>query len=147
MPPSHLAPSALPPTGRYLSVTEREQIALSRARGEGVREIARQLKRAASTISRELRRNGPLEAEGSSIGLSLRNGMQIGRHVAPSLLSWRAMPGYGRMSKIGWPEKLSALAANRSAALRYFGMGVVTDHANIEDGPVHGVQNKSLAGS
>ena len=58
MPPSHLAPSAPAPTGRYLSFAEREQIALLRARGEGVREIARQLGRAASTISRELRRNG-----------------------------------------------------------------------------------------
>lgn len=57
MPPSHLAPSAPQPTGRYLSFAEREEIALARARGEGVREIARQLGRAASTISRELRRN------------------------------------------------------------------------------------------
>jgi len=57
MPPSHLAPSAPQPTGRYLSFAEREEIALSRARGDGVREIARQLGRSASTISRELRRN------------------------------------------------------------------------------------------
>ncbi|WP_211286923.1 IS30 family transposase [Caldimonas caldifontis] len=57
MPPSHLAPSAPPPTGRYLSLAEREEIALARARGAGVREIAAQLGRAASTISRELRRN------------------------------------------------------------------------------------------
>ncbi len=57
MPPSHLSPSAAPPTGRYLSLSEREQIALLRVRGDGVREIARQLGRAASTISRELRRN------------------------------------------------------------------------------------------
>ena len=57
MPPSHLAPSAPQPTARYLSFAEREEIALARARGEGVREIARQLGRSASTISRELRRN------------------------------------------------------------------------------------------
>ena len=57
MPPSHLAPSAAPPTGRYLSFAEREQIALARARRQGVREIARQLGRSPSTISRELRRN------------------------------------------------------------------------------------------
>ena len=41
MPPSQLAPSAPPPTGRYLSLVEREQIALLRARRQGVREIAR----------------------------------------------------------------------------------------------------------
>ena len=57
MPPSHLAPSAPPPTGRYLCFAEREEISLARTRGEGVREIARQLGRAPSTISRELRRN------------------------------------------------------------------------------------------
>ena len=56
MPPSHLSPSSPPPTGRYLSFAEREQIALLRAQGEGVREVARQLGRAASTVSRELRR-------------------------------------------------------------------------------------------
>ncbi len=64
MPPSHLAVSAPLPTGRYLSLTEREQIALLRVRGEGVREIARQLERAASTISRELRRNAATRSGG-----------------------------------------------------------------------------------
>jgi IS30 family transposase len=44
-------------SGRYLSFVEREDIALLRARGLGVREIARRLGRDASTISRELRRN------------------------------------------------------------------------------------------
>ena len=46
-----------PPSGRYLSFAEREEIAVLRARGCGVREIARQLGRSPSTISRELRRN------------------------------------------------------------------------------------------
>lgn len=64
MPPSHLSPSAPEPTGRYLSFAEREQIALARVRGEGVREIARQLGRAASTISRELRRNAATRGGG-----------------------------------------------------------------------------------
>jgi IS30 family transposase len=44
-------------SGRYLSFPEREEIALSRARDCCVREIARQLGRSPSTISRELRRN------------------------------------------------------------------------------------------
>jgi transcriptional regulator with XRE-family HTH domain len=46
-----------PLSGRYLSFAEREEIALLRAQKVGVREIARRLGRAASTISRELRRN------------------------------------------------------------------------------------------
>src|SRR5512132_3651686 len=46
-----------PVSGRYLSFAEREEIAILRARGSGVREIARQLDRSPSTISRELRRS------------------------------------------------------------------------------------------
>jgi IS30 family transposase len=44
------------PSGRYLSMAEREEIAVLRGHC-GVGEIARRLGRAASTISRELRRN------------------------------------------------------------------------------------------
>jgi IS30 family transposase len=43
--------------GRCLSFSEREEIALSRARGESMRCIARRLGRSASTVSRELGRN------------------------------------------------------------------------------------------
>src|SRR3954452_4462658 len=53
-------PAALrgePSSGRYLSFAEREEIALLRAQEAGVREIARRIGRAASTVSRELRRN------------------------------------------------------------------------------------------
>ena len=46
-----------PLSGRYLAFREREEIAILRAQQAGVREIARQLGRAPSTISRELRRN------------------------------------------------------------------------------------------
>src|SRR4051794_32184207 len=46
-----------PLSGRYLSFREREEIALLKAQGPGVRAIARQLERSASTVSRELRRN------------------------------------------------------------------------------------------
>lgn len=45
------------PGGRYLSFAEREEIAILRAQDVGVRDIARRLERAPSTISRELRRN------------------------------------------------------------------------------------------
>jgi IS30 family transposase len=64
MPPSHLAPSAPSPSSRYLSFEEREQLALLRAQRHGVRECSRQLGRAASTISRELRRNAATRSGG-----------------------------------------------------------------------------------
>ena len=53
MPPISLAE----PTSRYLSFQEREEIAILRAQGAGVRQIARALARDPGTISRELRRN------------------------------------------------------------------------------------------
>jgi len=53
MTPMTLAESS----GRYLSLTEREHIDLRWEDGAGVRQIARELGRPASTVSRELRRN------------------------------------------------------------------------------------------
>jgi IS30 family transposase len=46
-----------PLSGRYLSFAEREDIAIWKAQGAGVRQIARRLGRDPSTVSRELRRN------------------------------------------------------------------------------------------
>lgn len=46
-----------PVSARYLSFSEREEIALLRAQDVGVREVARRLKRSPSTVSRELTRN------------------------------------------------------------------------------------------
>ena len=60
MPPISLAPRS----ARYLSVAEREEIAILRAQGAGVRDIARRLRRAPSTVSRELRRNAATRSGG-----------------------------------------------------------------------------------
>ena len=60
MPPISLAP----PSGRYLSFAEREEIAILHAQQAGVREIARQLGRDPATISRELRRNAATRGGG-----------------------------------------------------------------------------------
>ena len=49
--------SAKPLSGRYLSFAEREEIALLRAQGCTMQDVACRLGRTASTISRELRRN------------------------------------------------------------------------------------------
>ena len=53
MPPIELAPVS----GRYLSFSEREDIAVLRAQGISMRQIAIRIGRSPSTISRELRRN------------------------------------------------------------------------------------------
>ena len=64
MPSSTLAPSSKPLSGRYLTFADREEIALARAQGVGVREIARRLGRTASTVSPELRRNAATRSGG-----------------------------------------------------------------------------------
>jgi IS30 family transposase len=56
--------SRAPLSGRYLSFAEREEIAILKAIGCGVREIARRVGRAPSTISRELRRNAATRGGG-----------------------------------------------------------------------------------
>ena len=64
MPPSKFANSSTPLSGRYLCFSEREEIALYKAQGLGVRAIAQQIGRSASTISRELRRNAATRSGG-----------------------------------------------------------------------------------
>ncbi|GAA4384013.1 IS30 family transposase [Actinomadura verrucosospora] len=55
IPPARVAEESR--SSRYLSLLERQRIATLHERGLGVREIARRLDRAPSTISRELKRN------------------------------------------------------------------------------------------
>jgi IS30 family transposase len=64
MPPAIFGRSARPLSGRYLSLAEREELAILHAQGAGVRESARQMGRSASTISRELRRNAATRSGG-----------------------------------------------------------------------------------
>ncbi len=72
-----MAPLSLDePTGRYLSFAEREEIALLKAQGKGVREIAREIGRDPGTVSRELRRNA-----------ATRSGKQVYRAV---VAQWKA---------------------------------------------------------
>jgi len=76
--------SAKPLSGRYLSLAEREEIALLNAQGHSIREIGRRLGRAGSTISRELDRNAA--THGGQNGLSgdgPLSGTQIDRPRRP----------------------------------------------------------------
>lgn len=64
MAPAMFKPSAKPLSGHYLAIAEREEIAVLRAQDHSMQEVARRLGRAASTISRELRRNASTRGGG-----------------------------------------------------------------------------------
>lgn len=64
MPPAIFGSTAKPLSGRYLSFAEREEIALLRVQGHSMQEVGRRIGRAASTISRELRRNAATRGGG-----------------------------------------------------------------------------------
>ena len=74
MPPTNLTPLS----GHYLSFAEREEIALLRVQKVGVREIARRIDRAPSTISRELRRNAATRSGYLNIVRQRHSGTQSG---------------------------------------------------------------------
>lgn len=79
--------SAKPLSGRYLSLVEREEIALFKVQGHSIQEIGRRLGRAASTISRELRRNAATRSGRVEYRRRLPRGMQIDRPVVRSKLA------------------------------------------------------------
>jgi len=81
MPPAVFRLSAKPLSGRYLSLAEREEIALLLVHGHGVCAIARRLARAASTISREIRRNAATRSGNFDYRATTANGMPSGRHA------------------------------------------------------------------
>src|SRR5919112_1337595 len=79
-------------SGTHLSLEERERLAASKAEGLSLRAIARQLGRAASTISRELRRNAlpeggylPVHAEGGYLPVHAEGGY-LARRQRPAIL-------------------------------------------------------------
>ncbi len=65
-------------SARYLSLAEREEIAIIMAKGCGVREIARQTHRSPSTISRELPRTQLRALTPAATGRSPPNGTLSG---------------------------------------------------------------------
>ncbi len=97
MPPAMYGRSAKPLTGRYLSLAEREELAILHAQGAGVRAIGRQMGRSASTISRELRRNAATRSGG---------------------LEYRAVTAQWHADRSGRRPKPAKLAIN--AALRVY---------------------------
>ena len=88
MPPAMFGTSARPLSGRYLSFAEREEIALLRAQGCTVQEVARQIGRAASTCRGSCGATPPLAAAVWSIARRQRNGTPSDQPVDQSSQSF-----------------------------------------------------------
>src|SRR3954471_4122022 len=93
MPPAMFRSSAKPLSGRYLSLVEREEIALLRVQGYSIQAIGRRLGRAASTISRELRRNAGHPQR--RVGVSGKDCAVACRWVGPSAQTDQACTQHG----------------------------------------------------
>src|SRR5579871_4538233 len=98
-----------PVSGRYLSVAEREEIALGLAQHKPVRQIARELGRPASTVGREVARN----SSGTGSYRALAAQWRARRPKQAKLAGNEELRGWvrGKLRK-GWsPEQISARLA------------------------------------
>ena len=117
-----IAPTTLSATlSRYLAFAEREEISLLHAQQLGVREVARRLERAPSTISRELRRNA------ATRGGSLQ--------YRATVAQWKAERAAQR------PKVASSYQARKC-----LGTGVVMAAGQTDAGATAGARSKSVAG-
>src|SRR3954468_20140448 len=139
-----MSPLTLAPvSGRYLSFSEREEIALLVARGCGVRAIARQLGRAPSTISRELQRNaalrtGRLEYRAST---AQTHADRRARRPKPAKLAVNLqLRAYVQDRLVGAVQQPDGSVAGRRSA----GAGAVTARARTAAGHSAGVRSRSL---
>src|SRR5512134_2549019 len=133
--------------GTHLRLEEREQLAVLRAEGLSRRAIAAQLGRAASTISRELRRNAlprggylPVHAEGCYLERRQRQAIlesdaKLGRFVRDRLLE-------------GWtPEQIAGwLKRGEERGLRPASLETIyafIHRAGQKAGPTHEIRRRS----
>jgi transposase, IS30 family len=99
-----------PAGGRYLSLAEREEIAVGLAAGDGVRVIAARLGRAPSTVSREVRRNGLSRGAYRAVAAQRRAEDRARRPKTAKLAGNGELREYvqGRLRKRWSPEEISA---------------------------------------
>ena len=143
MPPAMFKPAAKPLSGRYLSMAEREEIALLLVQDHSLQEIGRRLGRSASTISREVRRNATTRGGGLEYRATVASGMPSGLPVGRRRRSLPGTPSCVLMWKTGSPALCAPAAAARFPGPPYHGKGVDMGRDRIDDERGHGVQNKS----
>lgn len=102
---------------RYLSLLERQRIATLRRQRLLIREIARQLGRSPSTISRELRRNSASHDVGGYDG-DLAHSRARERLERPRAAGSRRSRGCGRPFRHDWSSSGARSRSRRGCALR-----------------------------
>ncbi len=143
MPPTHLSPSSPPLAGCRLSFPEREIIALERAKGSGIRAIARKLNRAPSTISREIRRNSATPGGGfdyRATNAQWHSDRAVRRPRPGKLATNAALRAYvqGRLS-----GRIATPMASRSTGRSWYGRGGVPFTGKVGDGRLRGARSRS----
>ena len=98
-----------PVCGRYLSVAEREEIALGLARKESLRAIAARLGRSASTVSREVARNSSGTGSYRALAAQFRAEQRARRPKTAKLAGNEELRGWvqGKLRKRWSPEQVS----------------------------------------
>ena len=144
MAPSHLSRSSGPLSGRYLSFAEREEIALLRAQGLGVREVARRLGRSPSTVSRELRRNAA--TRGGNLDYLATTAQWHAERSArrPKQAKLATNPAYGCMCRTGWLVPSLLRTGLRRLGQRCRGRGGGMGHGRTDDGLWHRARSRLL---
>jgi hypothetical protein len=132
--PSHLSPLLKPSSVGHLSFAEREEIALGRAEGLGVREVARRLGRAASTVAPErgdAERRAGLSGDDGAVacgagGAAAETGEARDEPGAAILCAGAACRGRGWSWRAcgSWPFRAVEGAAARAASGPSLGQGV-----------------------
>jgi IS30 family transposase len=98
-------------SGRYLSLAEREEIALGVAAGDSVRVIARRLGRPASTVSRELKRNSNARGEYRAVAAQGHAQRRAARPKTAKLAGNARLRGWvqDRLEERWSPEQISVM--------------------------------------
>jgi transposase, IS30 family len=100
-----------PASGRYLSVAEREEIAVGLAAGDSVRMIAARLGRAPSTVSREVRRNSNCRGEYRALAAQGQAQWRAARPKTAKLAGNAVLRAWvqGKLAERWSPEQISVM--------------------------------------
>lgn len=146
MPPTHLAPSASAPSGRFLTFREREEIAIELAKGSAIRAIARKWGARPARSRAKYGATLPRVAAIWSTVPASRSGTlneQLGARVRAS---WPATLLYARMSRSVLLAGSRMRMASALPALRWYGRSGAPCFDRAGAGRLHGARSRSPIG-